>query len=596
MKFTFAPQSRPIDGFTILRGIQRGGFGEVYYAVSDAGKEVALKLLQHNADVELRGITQCLNVKHPNLLTLFDVKRDGDGDYWLVMEYVTGASLHDVLGAFPQGLPLTEVTAWLEGLVAGTQYLHDQGIVHRDLKPANVFREGGVVKIGDIGLSKQIAGPDDALHTRSIGTVHYSAPEIAQGRYGPSVDVYSLGVMLYEMLTGRLPFTGESAAEVLMKHLTALPDVSSLPIEVRAVVARALAKDPFVRTQSAAELLAEWRTALAKPASAVNSATATPTTMAERFQWPHRQAANQANEQVGVSSDKVAVRVAPSALNEAYVPAVPAAIQPGCDEHLAGWGVAAAAVGTRAGPPGLPVAANGIRPGGATNQPVEKSEQRSRQGPRSLAPGNQPADIAELLTTISLVVPYSLLFASFVAIWDQLIGGVGFPARQEVLNGLFLFVAASTASGIALAVRLRFVGDEPPRWLVNGLAGGVAGALVALLANYIQFTFPTMGNVPNRAIGKLLLIEGGHPTIAGFIVFFAGLLLVSSWYVKIDLTRSQRFSVGSLLMNGLMSWIWGGMLGFPAVWGGLLGAGLAFVMQLAHPWSGKLHQPTGKFR
>ena len=84
MKFTFAPESRPLDGYTIKRAIHRGGFGEVYYALSDAGKEVALKLLNNNLEVELRGVRQCLNLKHTNLVTIFDIREDGDNDHWVV--------------------------------------------------------------------------------------------------------------------------------------------------------------------------------------------------------------------------------------------------------------------------------------------------------------------------------------------------------------------------------------------------------------------------------------------------------------------------------------------------------------------------------
>ena len=90
----------------VKRGIGHGGFGEVYYATSDAGKEVALKLIRRNLDVELRGIKQCLNLKHPNLLALFDIREGGQGDNWVVMEYVGGRSLEDVVAAHPQGMIL----------------------------------------------------------------------------------------------------------------------------------------------------------------------------------------------------------------------------------------------------------------------------------------------------------------------------------------------------------------------------------------------------------------------------------------------------------------------------------------------------------
>ncbi len=262
MKFTYQPGATPVDGFTIRRGIHRGGFGEVYYAVSDAGKEVALKLIQHEQDVELRGVTQCLNLKHPNLVNLFDVRTDSHGESWVVMEYVNGSSLEDVLAAFPNGLPLDEVRDWLTGLVAGVSHLHERGIVHRDLKPANVYRENGTVKVGDVGLSKKLGSDRRGAHTQSVGTVYYMAPEVARGQYGPEVDVYSLGIMLYELLTGRVPFTGETTAEILMKHLTAQPDLAPLPEQFRAVVARALEKDPHQRTPNAMQLEEEFVHAL----------------------------------------------------------------------------------------------------------------------------------------------------------------------------------------------------------------------------------------------------------------------------------------------------------------------------------------------
>ena len=116
MKFTFAPESRPLEGYTIKRAIFRGGFGEVYYALTDAGREVALKLLQNNSEVELRGVQQCLNLSHPNLVTIFDVRQDGDGDHWIIMEYISGETLDAILRKHPQGMPVESVRF----LAAGT--------------------------------------------------------------------------------------------------------------------------------------------------------------------------------------------------------------------------------------------------------------------------------------------------------------------------------------------------------------------------------------------------------------------------------------------------------------------------------------------
>ena len=269
MKFTFEPESKPLPGYTIKRAIQKGGFGEVYYALSDAGKEVALKLLIQNPDREVRGTQQCLNLKHPNLVTIFDIRHDDDEDIWIVMEYVTGQTLDQILtDEFPDGMAPEEAHWWLSGLAAGVDFLHDRGIVHRDLKPANVYREGDQVKIGDVGLSKIITTSQRGAQTESIGTVSYMAPEVSRGEYGREVDVYSSGIMLFELLTGRVPFEGETTAEILMKHLSEEPDLSPLPAELRPVLARALAKDPATRTATLKELEAEFQAALLGKSSA----------------------------------------------------------------------------------------------------------------------------------------------------------------------------------------------------------------------------------------------------------------------------------------------------------------------------------------
>jgi len=262
MKFTFPPESKPLDGYTIKRAIHRGGFGEVYYALSDAGKEVALKLLQQNMDVELRGVSQCMNLKHPNLLTIFDIRSDADGDHWIVMEYVAGKSLNQIIDDSAGPTPMADVRAWMEGITAGLTFLHDRGIVHRDLKPANIYRENGVVKIGDIGLAKFISESRRSAQTQSVGTVYYMAPEVAHGRYGREVDIYSLGIMLYELLTGDVPFDGESTAEILMKHLSEPPNLSAIPKNLRPVLAGALEKDPLKRTANAKQLMDDFNRAL----------------------------------------------------------------------------------------------------------------------------------------------------------------------------------------------------------------------------------------------------------------------------------------------------------------------------------------------
>ncbi len=134
--------------------------------------------------------------------------------------------------------------------------------MHRDLKPANVFSDNGVVKIGDVGLSKYISESRRSAQTQSVGTVYYMAPEVARGRYGREVDIYAIGIMLVEMMTGRVPFDGETTAEILMKHLTAEPDLSAIPADVRPVIAAALEKDPGKRIADIDELERRFRAAV----------------------------------------------------------------------------------------------------------------------------------------------------------------------------------------------------------------------------------------------------------------------------------------------------------------------------------------------
>src|SRR5262245_20604281 len=254
MKFQYASGARPLEGFVIKRGIGRGGFGEVYFATSDAGKEVALKHIERNLEVELRGVGQCLNLKHPNLIDLYDIRYDDQGDAWVVMEYVAGASLKDTIDRNPNGLPLEQVNFWFRGIAEGVAYLHEHGIVHRDLKPGNIFEDAGYVKIGDYGLSKFISTSRRSGQTESVGTFHYMAPEIGKGVYGKEIDIYALGIVLYEMITGRTPFDGESSQEIIMKHLTADPDLSGVPQPYRAIIHPALQKDPEKRYPNAAEM------------------------------------------------------------------------------------------------------------------------------------------------------------------------------------------------------------------------------------------------------------------------------------------------------------------------------------------------------
>ncbi|MBU0717295.1 MAG: serine/threonine protein kinase, partial [Planctomycetes bacterium] len=255
MAYTFRHGDRPLDDFTIQRAVGSGGFGEVYYAVSDGGREVGLKYLKQNPQIELRGVSHCINLKSPHLVAIFDVKKNADDEYFVIMEYCSGPSLRDLLIAEPNGFEPQKAVFFVREIAKGLSYLHERGIVHRDLKPGNIFYDDGYVKIGDYGLSKFISVSRHSAQTSSVGTVHYMAPEIGSGNYSRGVDIYALGVMLYEMLLGKVPFEGSSMAEVLMKHLTAQPELDELPHPFGAVIRKALEKDPKDRYQSVDEMV-----------------------------------------------------------------------------------------------------------------------------------------------------------------------------------------------------------------------------------------------------------------------------------------------------------------------------------------------------
>ena len=253
--FRYKHGDRPLDGYTIQRAAGKGGFGEVYYAVSDSGREVALKVIYGYEQIELRGVSQCMNLKSPHLVTIFDVRHNDEGLPFVIMEYVGGPSLRGLLDESPGGLGTQKSAFFLREIGKGLSYLHECGVVHRDLKPGNIFYENGYAKIGDYGLSKAMSASQHSGQTITVGTVHYMAPEIGAGKYDKSIDIYAMGAVLYEMLTGTVPYLGGSPGEILMKHLSAEPDVSRIEEPFATVIRKAMAKNPADRYQSIQEMV-----------------------------------------------------------------------------------------------------------------------------------------------------------------------------------------------------------------------------------------------------------------------------------------------------------------------------------------------------
>ena len=255
--FEYAAGARPLDGYTIRYAIGRGGFGDVYFAVSDGGREVALKVIRHHESTEHRGLSECMNLKSPHLVTVFDVRRGEDGSLWAIMEPIAGPNLRDLIddalrtAADGECLGKQKSAFLVREIARGLTDLHDAGVVHRDLKPENIFVERGVVKIGDYSLSKSLTVSQRSGHTATVGSVHYMAPEISEGRYDASVDIYALGAILHEMMTGRPPHTGGSVGEVLMKHLRGELAIDGVDPTVARVITRAMDRDPAMRYPTA---------------------------------------------------------------------------------------------------------------------------------------------------------------------------------------------------------------------------------------------------------------------------------------------------------------------------------------------------------
>src|SRR5437588_7291617 len=251
-----------VDGrYKVVARLGAGGMADVYLAEDQQlGRKVALKLLHHRfaenpgfVERFRREAQAAAGLQHPNVVGIYD-RGAYDGTYYIAMEYLPGRTLKQLIREDAPLDPVRAIDITIQILKAA-RFAHHHGVIHRDLKPHNVIvDDSGHVKVTDFGIAR--AGASDMTETGSIlGTAQYLSPEQAQGHaVSSAADLYAIGVVLYEMLTARVPFDAESAVTIALKHVSEAPTAPTLvnpsvPPELEQVVMWALNKNPADRPQ-----------------------------------------------------------------------------------------------------------------------------------------------------------------------------------------------------------------------------------------------------------------------------------------------------------------------------------------------------------
>ena len=263
------------DRYQIIKTLGEGGMANVYLAHETIlDRNVAVKVLRGDLANDEKFVRRfqrealsASSLSHPNIVEMYDVGED-DGQYYIVMEYVDGMTLKQVLKKRGH-LSVTEVVDIMLQVTDGMAHAHDAYIIHRDIKPQNIMiLSNGMIKITDFGVATALNSTQLTQTNSVMGTVHYLPPEQANGK-GSTIrsDIYSMGIMMYELLTGLVPYKGDNAVEIALKHLKEpLPSVrkfnSSIPQSIENVIIKATAKNPKNRYIDARAMHEDLKTAL----------------------------------------------------------------------------------------------------------------------------------------------------------------------------------------------------------------------------------------------------------------------------------------------------------------------------------------------
>ena len=263
------------DRYQIIKSIGEGGMANVYLAYDTIlDRDVAVKILRGDLSNDEKFVRrfqrEALNassLSHPNIVEVYDVGED-NGQYFIVMEYIEGKNLKDLLKKRGK-LTVSEVVDIMGQIADGLSIAHDSYIIHRDIKPQNIMiLENGMVKITDFGIAMAMNATQLTQTNSVMGSVHYLPPEQASGK-GSTLksDIYSMGILMYELLTGVLPYRGENAVEIALKHLKEpLPsirdEVEDIPQSVENVILKSASKNPKNRYNDAREMYEDLKTVL----------------------------------------------------------------------------------------------------------------------------------------------------------------------------------------------------------------------------------------------------------------------------------------------------------------------------------------------